>query len=73
QFFEVLYSGFSRTRSNMPGAFAVAQTVEEKQLHRPWTYVRPFVSSLTAVDQASMLKNEAHPDQRIGNLVFYPM
>ena len=57
----------------MPGAFAVAQTVEEKQLYRPWTYVRSFVSRFTAVNQASMFKNEAHPDQRIGNLVFYPM
>ena len=65
------YSWFSRAKSNMPEGFVVAQTVEESQFYRPWTYVKPFVSRFVAVDQATARTHPSHPEQRIVDLIFY--
>lgn len=65
------YSWFSRTQSNMPEGFVVAETVEATQFYRPWTYVKPFVNRYIAVDQATARTNPAYPDQRIVDLIIY--
>lgn len=65
------YGWFARTTSNMPAGLAVAQTIEDQQFYRPWTYVKPFVSRFVAVDQATMRTHPAQPDQRIVDLFFY--
>lgn len=65
------YSWFSRTQSNMPEGFVVAETVEEIKFYRPWTYVKPFVSRFIAVDQLTARTHPDHPDQRIVDLVIY--
>jgi hypothetical protein len=65
------YGWFARTQSNMPEGFVVAQTIEDRQFYRPWTYVKPFVSRFVAVDQMTTRTHPAQPDQRIVDLVFY--
>lgn len=65
------YSWFARAQSNMPEGFVVAETVEETQFYRPWTYVKPFVSRFVAVDQATTRTHPSHPDQRLVDLVIY--
>ncbi|MBU2994414.1 hypothetical protein Q4555_06425 [Octadecabacter sp. 1_MG-2023] len=65
------YSWFSRAQSHMPEGFVVAETVEETQFYRPWTYAKPFVSRFIAVDQATARTNPSYPDQRIVDLVIY--
>lgn len=65
------YSWFSRAQSNMPEGFVVAETIEESQFYRPWTYVKPIVSRFIAVDQATARTHPAQPDQRIVDLVIY--
>ena len=65
------YSWFARAQSNMPEGFVVAQTVEETQFYRPWTYINPFVSRFIAVDQATARTHPAQPDHRIVDLVIY--
>lgn len=65
------YGWFTRMQSNMPEGFVVAETVQESQFYRPWTYAKPFVSRFVAVDQATMRTHPDHPDQRIVDLVIY--
>ena len=65
------YSWFSRAQSNMPNGFIVAETVQETNFYRPWTYIKPITSRFVAVDQASVRTHPAQPDQRIINLVIY--
>ncbi|MFX0544058.1 hypothetical protein ACEWPL_000745 [Roseovarius sp. S1116L3] len=65
------YSWFSRAQANMPQSFVVAETVEETNFYRPWTYVKPFTSRFVAVDRATMRTHPSHPEQRIVDLVFY--
>lgn len=65
------YGWFARTQANMPQGFVVAETIEDQQFYRPWTYVKPFVSHFVAVDQAGVRTHPDHPDQRIVDLVFY--
>ncbi|PUB17017.1 hypothetical protein [Yoonia sediminilitoris] len=65
------YSWYGRTVATMPAGLAVAQTIEETALYRPWTHARPFVSRFVAVDRIS---TRTHPDQpglRLVDLVFY--
>lgn len=65
------YSWFSRAQSQMPEGFVVAETVEETQFYRPWTYAKPFVNRFIAVDQATARTHPSYPDQRIVDLVIY--
>ncbi len=65
------YGWFARTQAGLPAGFIVAETVEDKQFYRPWTYAKPFVSRFVAVDQAGAKTHPAHPEQRIVDLVFY--
>lgn len=65
------YGWYGRTLANMPEGFVVAETIAETQFYRPWTYAKPFVSRFVAVDQLTVRTNDAHPDQRIVDLVFY--
>lgn len=65
------YSWFDRAQANMPDGFVVAETVEETQFYRPWTYVKPFVSRFIAVDQATARTHPSQPDHKIVDLVIY--
>ncbi|MBB5721665.1 hypothetical protein FHS72_001277 [Loktanella ponticola] len=65
------YSWFSRTTATMPGQFVVAEAIENKQVYRPWTYIKPYVSRFVAVDQGSLRIHPDRPDQRLVDLVFY--
>ena len=65
------YSWYSRTAATMPQSLIVAQTVEEVNFYRPWTYVKPFVSRYVALDAASLRTNPDQPGQRIVDLVFF--
>ena len=65
------YSWYTRTASSMPEGMIVANTVEEQNFYRPWTYLAPYTSRFVAVDQASIRQHPDHPNQRIVNLVFY--
>lgn len=65
------YSWFNRAQSNMPEGFVVAQTVQESQYYRPWTYIKPYVSRFIAVDQGGARTHPSQPDKRIVNLVIY--
>lgn len=65
------YGWFERTRATMPDGLVVAETVQEPQFYRPWTYLAPFVSRFVAVDQRTVRTHPDMPDQRIVELVFY--
>lgn len=59
------YGWFTRTVAGLPEGLEVAQTVEDRALYRPWTYVWPFISRFVAVDTLSARTNENVPGQRM--------
>lgn len=65
------YSWYARTAGTMPQSLIVAQTAEEVNFYRPWTFAKPFVSRYVAVDAASLRTNPDQPGQRIVDLVFF--
>ncbi len=65
------YGWFGRTIETMPDGFEVVQTVENKALYRPWTYVKPFTERFVALDTNSLQTNTALPDQRLIDAYFY--
>ncbi len=62
------YGWYERTRTSLPQEFMVIETVENRALYRPWTYVVPFVDRFAAVDTASIQTHGARPDQRLADL-----
>lgn len=65
------YTWFTRAQSIMPNGFVVAETVEETNFYRPWTYVKPYVSRFIAVDSATVRTHPARPEQRMVDLIIY--
>lgn len=65
------YGWYTRATATMPEGMVVAETVEEQAFYRPWTYVWPFITRFVAVDVATARTHDAHPDQRLVDLVFY--
>ncbi|KPA23371.1 hypothetical protein shim_04380 [Shimia sp. SK013] len=65
------YGWYGRTAEAMPEGFEVVQTVENKALYRPWTYVAPYIERFVALDTASVQTNTALPEQRLANAYFY--
>ncbi|HBS50820.1 MAG TPA: hypothetical protein DEA05_12400 [Rhodobacteraceae bacterium] len=65
------YGWYERTRAALPEGFEVVQTVENRAVFRPWTYLAPYVDRFAALDRASLRRNAALPDQRIADLYFF--
>ncbi|GAB5437149.1 hypothetical protein [Falsiruegeria mediterranea] len=64
------YGWYERTRASLPAEFEVIETVENRAMYRPWTYVVPFVDRFAAVDTASIQTHGTRPDQRLAELYF---
>ncbi|TCL09071.1 hypothetical protein BXY66_1114 [Shimia isoporae] len=65
------YGWYDRTIETMPEGFSVVQTVENRAVYRPWTYVVPFVERFVALDATSLQTNSSLPDQRLADVYFY--
>jgi hypothetical protein len=65
------YSWFPRTSAALPEGLNIAQTVENKSLFRPWTYVAPYIDRFVAVDAQSVRQNPKIAEQRMADLVFF--
>lgn len=65
------YSWYSRTANALPSEVKIAQTVENKALYRPWTYVRPYVERFMAVDSTSIRQHANQPDIHLVDLLFF--
>ncbi|WP_371168083.1 hypothetical protein [Aliiroseovarius sp. 2305UL8-7] len=59
------YAWYGRTKDTLPDGFQVIQTVENKALYRPWTYVAPFVERFIALDAPSLRTHSAKPALRM--------
>ncbi|WP_204114724.1 hypothetical protein [Shimia biformata] len=65
------YGWFTRNKNSLPEGFAIAQTVENTAIYRPWTYVSPFVDRFVAVDIGTMQTHDAQPDLRLANTYYF--
>lgn len=65
------YTWFDRTAAQLPDGLEIALTVEEESWVRPWTQIWSFTKRFVAVDQATIRKHEAQPDQRLVDLYFF--
>ena len=65
------YGWYNRTAATMPEGFEVVQTVENKALYRPWTYIKPFTERFVALDTNSLQTNATLPNQRLADAYFY--
>jgi hypothetical protein len=65
------YSWYSRTKAGLPQGLAVAQTVENRAVYRPWTYVLPYTNRFVAVDQPATRTNTEDPALKLADLYFY--
>lgn len=65
------YGWFSRTKETLPDGIVIAQTIENKALYRPWTYVKPFVERFVAVDVKTIRTHPERPDERLGETYFF--
>ncbi|MCB2053009.1 MAG: hypothetical protein KDE35_02050 [Geminicoccaceae bacterium] len=55
------YSWFERTRAGLGGRVEVARSFEESSAWQPWTLLVPRTTRFTAVDLATVRRNEAQP------------
>ena len=65
------YIWFERTAETLPEGMQIAITVEEQSWLRPWTQIWPYTKRFAAIDTASILRNDASPDQRLTRLYFF--
>ncbi|WP_424940684.1 hypothetical protein [Aliiroseovarius sp. S253] len=65
------YAWYERTRATLPEGMEVVQTVENKAMYRPWTYVKPFTERFIALDEASLRTHEARPAMRLVDVYFF--
>jgi hypothetical protein len=66
------YSWYGRTaQSARDAGLSVAQTVENRALWRPWTYLFPLTNRFVAVDTASPLQNAETDGLFLVKLYFY--
>ncbi|KIC34648.1 hypothetical protein [Leisingera sp. ANG-S5] len=65
------YGWYSRTKAALPEGLAVAETIENRSLYRPWTQVVPYVDRFAAVDTATMKSHAAHPQVFLADLYFF--
>ncbi|WP_432256795.1 hypothetical protein [Limimaricola sp. AA108-03] len=65
------YSWYDRTAAALPEGLVVADTVEERALYRPWTYLVPYTDRFVAIDRTSLQTNPDRPGERIANIYFF--
>ncbi|SLN48634.1 hypothetical protein PSA7680_02512 [Pseudoruegeria aquimaris] len=65
------YTWYPRTLLTLPEGIEVAQTYEHTAPYRPWTYVKPYVNRFSAVDQATLRRNEKVPGQVMADVYLY--
>lgn len=65
------YTWYGRTAAALPEGLVVAETVEERALYRPWTYLVPYTDRFVALDRASVQTNPDRPAERIADLYFF--
>ncbi len=65
------YGWFPRTEANLPEGFEIIDTVESQAWYRPWTYAKPFVERLVAVDMPSIKTHENQPDHRLADVYLF--
>lgn len=65
------YSWYERNTADLPAEVVVIDQVENRSFYRPWTYVRPYVDRFVALDEASVLRNQQVPAQRLADLYFF--
>lgn len=65
------YGWFARTSGALPETVAVAHTVEERAVWRPWTFLAPYVTRFVAVDRGATRTHPAAPGQRLTDLLFF--
>ncbi|MCI4660779.1 MAG: hypothetical protein MRY63_03010 [Neomegalonema sp.] len=62
------YGWYDRTLSALPGKMEVINASATPSPFRPWTYAFPFVERFTAVDQASLRRNDKVPGQVMADI-----
>lgn len=65
------YGWYSRTSGTLPEGVVVAQTVENRAIYRPWTYVYPFVERFVAIDTATIQTHPKQPGMRLADAYFF--
>ena len=65
------YGWYANTVEGLPEGFDVAQTIENKALYRPWTYVWPFVERFVAVDTATIRMHSEKPGMKLAETYFF--
>lgn len=65
------YGWYDRTRAGLPPALEVAQTVENRSLIRPWTYLAPYVERFVAVDTSGLQSHAEQPNRLIAQVFFF--
>jgi len=65
------YSWFSRTSANLPEGLEVVQSLENKAVYRPWTYLFPYTDRFVALDQPNVRANQDNPDLFLADLYFF--
>ena len=65
------YAWYDRTQETLPEGMEVIQTVENKAIYRPWTYVKPFTERFIALDEPSLRTHDARPNMRMADVYFF--
>ncbi len=65
------YGWLPRTKVNLPEGFIIAETVENKALYRPWTYVRPYVERFAAINAGSLKTHAAQPGWKLADVYLF--
>lgn len=55
------YSWYQRTAGELPDEVKVARTYPSTSKLQPWTYIKPHVTRFSAVDTASLKRNDKAP------------
>ena len=64
------YSWYSRTIAELPERVAVVETFTYSGALQPWTLIKPRINRFTAVDRASIQRNEALPGYVMADIIF---
>lgn len=65
------YGWYSRTSAPLPEGVVVAETVENRSLYRPWTYMVPYIDRFAALDVATMKTHADHPQIYLADIYFF--
>ncbi|GGB34282.1 hypothetical protein GCM10011316_02970 [Roseibium aquae] len=65
------YGWYARTTETLPEGLIVAETVENRALYRPWTYVKPFVERFVAVDTVTLRNHPDQPGLKLADVYFF--